>query len=143
MNERCAAGTGRFLEKVAELLDVSLDDAGELSLRANGMLEISSQCVVFAESEIISLKARGESKENILHAVNIASARRVRNLVSRIGLRNELVFAGGVSKNRGMRAALEEVIGQKFADTKLDMIYNGAIGAAIFGQRYLSGHENN
>jgi predicted CoA-substrate-specific enzyme activase len=135
MNERCAAGTGRFLEKVAVLLEVPLNEVGDLSLSYENDIEISSQCVVFAESEIISLKARGISKPDILRAVNLASARRVRNLVSRIGLREQLVFAGGVANNSGMRKALEDVIGTKFAKTKLDMIYNGAFGAAIFARR--------
>jgi predicted CoA-substrate-specific enzyme activase len=135
MNERCAAGTGRFLEKVSILLEVPLDEAGGLSLGYENAIEISSQCVVFAESEIISLKARGVSKPDILRAVNLASARRVRNLVNRIGLREQLVFAGGVSNNSGMRKALEEVIGANFAETRVDMIYNGAIGAAIFARR--------
>ncbi|MFP3040484.1 acyl-CoA dehydratase activase [Treponema primitia] len=141
MNDKCAAGTGRFLERVAELLEIPLEEAGELSLKAKGELEISSQCVVFAESEIITLKARGEPKENILNAVNLASARRVRNLVNRIGFKSELIFSGGVSKNPGMRAALEKVVEHQFAETKLDMIYNGALGAAIIAQRYAFGDE--
>jgi predicted CoA-substrate-specific enzyme activase len=141
MNDKCAAGTGRFLERVAELLDVPLEEAGELSLKARGDLEISSQCVVFAESEIITLKARGEPKENILNAVNLASARRVRNLVNRVGLKAELIFSGGVSKNPGMRAALESVVGHRFADTALDMIFNGAFGAAVMAQKYSAGIE--
>jgi predicted CoA-substrate-specific enzyme activase len=142
MNDKCAAGTGRFLERVAELLDVPLEQAGDLSMQSEGDLEISSQCVVFAESEIITLKARGEPKGNILRAVNFASARRVRNLVNRMGLKAELVFSGGVSKNPGMRAALETVVEHKFADTSLDMIYNGALGAAIIAQQYALGTEN-
>jgi predicted CoA-substrate-specific enzyme activase len=141
MNDKCAAGTGRFLERVAELLDIPLEEAGEASLRAKGDLEISSQCVVFAESEIITLKARGEPRENILNAVNLASARRVRNLVNRIGLKSELIFSGGVSKNTGMRTALEKVVGHQFAETKLDMIYNGALGAAIMAGKYAAGTE--
>jgi predicted CoA-substrate-specific enzyme activase len=141
MNDKCAAGTGRFLEKVAELLDLTLEESGEISLKASGDLEISSQCVVFAESEIITLKASGATKEDIVAAVNLASARRIRTLINRIGLKSELVFSGGVSKNPGMRTALEKIIGHSFAETKLDMLYNGALGAAIFAQKYRAGVE--
>ncbi|MDR3354365.1 MAG: acyl-CoA dehydratase activase [Synergistaceae bacterium] len=142
MNDKCAAGTGRFLERVAELLDVSLEESGELSLSSKGGQEISSQCVVFAESEIITLKTKGAPKEDILNAVNLASARRVRNLVNRIGLKPEMVFSGGVSQNPGMKAALEQVIGHGFTNTNLDMTYNGALGAAIFAQKYYLGTES-
>ncbi|NTW52515.1 MAG: CoA activase [Chlorobiaceae bacterium] len=139
MNDKCAAGTGRFLEKVAELLDYTLEELGEKAKLSEKKLEISSQCVVFAESEVISLKARGERREDIAAAIHFASARRVRNLVNRVGLEPELVFSGGVSNNPGMRFALEELIGHPIRTTKLDMVYAGALGAAVFAQRYYEG----
>lgn len=139
MNDKCAAGTGRFLEKIAELLDYRLDELGDKALQAEKKLEVSSQCVVFAESEVISLKARGERREDIAAAIHFASARRVRNLVNRLGLEPELVFSGGVSNNVGMKHALEELIGHPIKTTKLDMVYAGALGAAIFAQRYYEG----
>ena len=139
MNDKCAAGTGRFLEKVAELLDYKLEELGEKALLAEKKLEVSSQCVVFAESEVISLKAKGERREDIAAAIHFASARRVRNLVNRLGLEPELVFSGGVSNNPGMRHALEELIGHPIKTTKLDMVYAGALGAAVFAQRYYEG----
>ncbi|NTU52749.1 MAG: CoA activase [Chlorobiaceae bacterium] len=139
MNDKCAAGTGRFLEKVAELLDYSLEELGEKALQSRKKLEISSQCVVFAESEVISLKARGERREDIASAIHFASARRVRNLVNRLGLEPELVFSGGVSNNQGMKHALEELIGHPIIQTKIDMVYAGALGAAVFAQRYYEG----
>ena len=139
MNDKCAAGTGRFLEKVAELLDYQLEELGEKALLAEKKLEVSSQCVVFAESEVISLKAKGERREDIAAAIHFASARRVRNLVNRLGLDPELVFSGGVSNNPGMKFALEELIGHPIKTTKIDMVYAGALGAAVFAQRYYEG----
>lgn len=139
MNDKCAAGTGRFLEKIAELLGFTLEELGPRALRANRRIEITSQCVVFAESEVISLKARGERPEDIAAGIHFASARRVRNLVNRLGLEPQLVFSGGVSNNPGMKHALEEVIGHPIQATKIDMTYAGALGAAIFAQRFAEG----
>ncbi|CUU42506.1 2-hydroxyglutaryl-CoA dehydratase component A [Blastochloris viridis] len=141
LNDKCAAGTGRFLERIAELLGYRLDELGEKSLQAKKKIEISSQCVVFAESEVISLKAKGEHPEDIAAAIHYASARRVRNLVNRVGLDPELVFSGGVSNNLGMKRALEDLIGHPITTPKLDMVYAGAIGAAVIAQRhYQAGH---
>lgn len=139
MNDKCAAGTGRFLEKIAELLDYRLEELGQRALQSGKKLEISSQCVVFAESEVISLKARGERREDIAAAVHLASARRVRNLVNRLGLEPELVFSGGVSNNAGMKRALEELIGHPIQRTRLDMTYAGGLGAAVYAQRFHEG----
>lgn len=136
LNDKCAAGTGRFLERIAELLGWRLDELGEKSLQAQKRIEISSQCVVFAESEVISLKAKGERPEDIAAAIHYASARRVRNLVNRVGLDPELVFSGGVSNNLGMKRALEDLIGHPISTPKLDMVYAGAIGAAVIAQRH-------
>jgi predicted CoA-substrate-specific enzyme activase len=139
MNDKCAAGTGRFLEKVAELLGIPVEELGGAALGATGRAEISSQCVVFGESEVISLKARGTPIEDIAAGIHFASARRVRNLVNRVGLLPNLVFTGGVSKNLGMKQALEEVIGHPISQGKIDMVYAGALGAAALAQRIVSG----
>lgn len=143
MNDKCAAGTGRFLEKIAELLGLSLTDLGAQALQSSKRIEVSSQCVVFAESEVISLKARGERREDIAAGVHFAAARRVRNLVNRLGLEPELVFTGGVSNNVGMKSALESLIGHPIQQTKLDMTYAGALGAAVYAQRFLRGQPLN
>jgi predicted CoA-substrate-specific enzyme activase len=135
MNDKCAAGTGRFLEKISELLGYRLEELGDRALESTKKIEISSQCVVFAESEVISLKVRGERREDIAAGIHFASARRVRNLVNRLGLDPELVFSGGVSNNKGMKHALEQVVGHPIKTTRLDMVYAGALGAAIFAQR--------
>lgn len=136
MNDKCAAGSGRFLEKVAGLLNYRIDEFGRASLESKKKLEVSSQCVVFSESEVISLKVKGEKREDIAAAINVAIAKRVRNLVNKLGVEPELIFSGGVSNNPGMRKALEEVVGFPITDTKLDMIYNGALGAAIYAVNY-------
>ena len=136
MNDKCAAGTGRFLEKAAGLLEFTIHELGPASLKAQKSLAVSSQCVVFAESEIISLRARGESREDIAAGLHLASARRVVNLLSRIPLDADLVFTGGVSNNVGMRKTLEKLVGHPFAAPRLDMVYAGALGAAIHAQRF-------
>jgi predicted CoA-substrate-specific enzyme activase len=142
MNDKCAAGTGRFLEKTAVMLGLQLDELGEVALEAVSPSPISSQCVVFAESEVISLRAKGErSKDsavraNVAAGVHLATARRVHNLLNRVGIEPALAFTGGVSNNRGMWKLLEELLGHRFAQPPLDLIFAGALGAAIFAGRY-------
>jgi len=134
MNDKCAAGTGRFLEKTAQMLELTTEELGKEALKATKPSDISSQCVVFAESEIISLKAKGATRADIAAGIHIATARRVRNLFNRIGLEADLVFTGGVSNNAGMKKALEEVLGHTISEVKLNAIYAGALGAAVIAQ---------
>lgn len=136
MNDKCAAGTGRFLEKVAQLLDLDLGELGKVALAATKPSEISSQCVVFAESEVISLRARGATQEDIAAGIHLATARRVRNLLSRIGLEPGLAFSGGVSNNIGMKKAIEDLLEHPISEFKLDAIYAGALGAAVHALNY-------
>ncbi len=142
MNDKCAAGTGRFLEKAAVLLGLELHQLGEVALEANDPAMISSQCVVFAESEMISLRARGErhkdgaARANIAAGIHFATARRVKSLLGRIGTEPDLVFTGGVANNPGMWHALETLIGARFARSPIDMIYAGALGAAVHAGRH-------
>ncbi|MDR2136724.1 MAG: acyl-CoA dehydratase activase [Synergistaceae bacterium] len=131
MNDKCAAGTGRFLEKLALLLELPLEELGGEALRAQNEADISSQCVVFAESEIISLKAKGVERPDIIAGVHKATARRVRSLFNRIGIEDELVFSGGVSNNIGMKKALEEILGLSVSEVKMDTTYAGALGGAL------------
>lgn len=133
MNDKCAAGTGRFLEKVGQILELDLDELGETVLLSNNPINISSQCVVFAESEVVSLRATGAKKEDIAFGIHLASAKRVKNLLKRTGFHKDILFTGGVSNNVGMKRALEEVIGEKLSEAKLDTTYAGALGAAING----------
>jgi len=141
MNDKCAAGTGRFLEKAANLLGLTVEELGQAALNADKPSDISSQCVVFAESELISLNARGERRENIAAGIHLATARRVKNLVNRLGLEPDLVFSGGVSNNIGMWKALEELLGHPISVVKLDTVYAGALGAAILAQKSLAGED--
>lgn len=132
MNDKCAAGTGRFLEKVAQILNIPLDEFGSVVCTSNNPSDISSQCVVFAESEVISLRATGTPKEDIAYGIHLASARRVQSLLKKTGFEKDILFTGGVSNNTGMRRALKEIIGEELATTKLDTVYAGALGAAVF-----------
>ena len=142
MNDKCAAGTGRFLEKAAVLLGLELHQLGEVALEATAPAAISSQCVVFAESEVISLRARGErhkdgaARANIAAGIHFATARRVKSLLGRVGTEPDLVFTGGVANNAGMWHALESLIGAGFVRAPIDMIYAGALGAAVHAGRH-------
>jgi (R)-2-hydroxyacyl-CoA dehydratese activating ATPase len=136
MNDKCAAGTGRFLEKAAQLLDLDLRDLGDAALQADKPSSISSQCVVFSESEVISLRAKGERRENIAAGIHHATALRVRNLLNRIGLEPDIVFTGGVSNNVGMKKALEDLLKVTISATPLDSTFAGALGAAIYAAMF-------
>ncbi|BCG59125.1 2-hydroxyacyl-CoA dehydratase [Paenibacillus sp. URB8-2] len=136
MNDKCAAGTGRFLEKVAEILELTIDELGQEAVKSGSPSEISSQCVVFAESEVISLRAKGETRQDIAAGIHFASAKRVRNLLKRVGIEPGLIFSGGVSNNIGMRKALEDLSGHPLIEAKIDTIFAGALGAAIHALNY-------
>ncbi|MDR1010013.1 MAG: acyl-CoA dehydratase activase [Opitutaceae bacterium] len=142
MNDKCAAGTGRFLEKAAVLLGIELDELGPIALESKDPAPVSSQCVVFAESEMISLRARGErnndleARANIAAGVHLSAARRVNNLLGRIGIEPGLAFTGGVSNNPGMWQVLETLLKSKFQVPGIDLIYAGALGAAVYAGRH-------
>jgi predicted CoA-substrate-specific enzyme activase len=135
MNDKCAAGTGRFLEKAAGLLDLTMFDVGPESLKSTKDLEVSAQCVVFAESEVISHRAKGEVSADISAGVHMASAKRVVGLLRAIPLESDIVFTGGVSNNVGMKHALEKLLGQTIVTPRLDMVFAGCLGAAVYAQR--------
>lgn len=129
MNDKCAAGTGRFLEVMARALEVNLKDLGDFSLRADSPSKISSICTVFAESEVISMIARQEKRENIIAGIHEAAAARVAILASKITIRGPVMMTGGVAKNKGMIAALEQRLKQKLNISEYCQ-ETGAIGAA-------------
>jgi predicted CoA-substrate-specific enzyme activase len=131
MNDKCAAGTGRFLEVMANVFKVGISELGPLALKATQVLPISSTCTVFAESETISLLARGEKAENIIIGVHHAIANRIYGMFSRVGIESDVYFSGGVAKNVGMRSALESALDVKLAETSEDPQLTGAIGAAV------------
>ncbi len=130
MNDKCAAGTGRFLEVMARALEVDLDAFGELSLSAETASPISSLCTVFAESEVISLIAKGEKRENIIAGIHASIGARVVSMAKRIGFRPPAMMTGGVAKNIGVVKALEEKLGADLIVSENAQV-NGAIGAAL------------
>lgn len=139
MNDKCAAGSGRFLEKTAEMLGYQLEELGARAMESTKELQMSSQCVVFAESEIVSLKAKNEKGQDIAAGVHFAIARRVCNLVNRIGLDPELAFSGGVSNNIGVKHALESLLKRPFVTPRLNAVFCGALGAAMIAQQKVCG----
>jgi len=134
MNDKCAAGTGRFLEVMAGALAVDLDNFGDFSLKAKHPATISSLCTVFAESEVISLIAKGEKRENIIAGIHEAIAARVVAMANRVGFTTRIMMTGGVAKNIGVVRALERKIGQKIEVSEKSQV-TGAIGAAMIAQR--------
>jgi (R)-2-hydroxyacyl-CoA dehydratese activating ATPase len=130
MNDKCAAGTGRFFEMMAHALEVDLDDFGALALRAARRVPISSVCTVFAESEVVSLVAEGEPVENILGGLCRAAAERVSKLARQVGVAEPVTLTGGVAKNAGFRGALEELLGVK-TEVPAEPQLVGALGAAL------------
>lgn len=130
MNDKCAAGTGRFLEVMARAMEVDLDEFGDLSLRSSAPSTISSLCTVFAESEVISLISKGETRENIIAGIHESIAARVAAMAVRIGILRPVMMTGGVAKNRGVVSALEKKLGMPIEVTHTAQ-ENGAIGAAV------------
>jgi len=131
MNDKCAAGTGRFLSAAADVTGMSLDEIGPISLRAKSPVRLTSVCTVFVESDIMSYLAQRKTVEDILGGVHKAIATRTMSLVRRVGVEDEITFTGGVSRNTGMVQALAEVLG-KPVNVSDDGHYMGALGAALF-----------
>ena len=134
MNDKCAAGTGRFLEVMARAMEIDLNDFGKLSLRARKPSSISSMCTVFAESEVISLIAKGESRENIIAGIHNSIANRLQSMINRSGIAQPAILTGGVAQNIGIQTALEKKLKIKLLVPKTAQV-NGAIGAAILAQK--------
>lgn len=133
MNDKCAAGTGRFLEVMAGALEVPLEEIGPLSLQAKNQCDISSFCTVFAESEVISHVSAGAPKADILAGVCNSVAARVASMSSRTGLEPEIIFTGGVASNSGVAAALAKQLGCDLMIPN-DPVITAALGAALFAR---------
>jgi predicted CoA-substrate-specific enzyme activase len=133
MNDKCAAGTGRFLEVMARALEEDLDRFGGLSLAASRRAQISSTCTVFAESEVISRIASGVPKDVIIAGIHEAIAARISGMVQRIAVRDEVVMTGGVARNDGVARMLEEKLSHRVLVLPEAQI-TGAIGAALIAQ---------
>ncbi len=134
MNDKCAAGTGRFLEVMAKALGVELDQLGDFALQSLEPEKISSICTVFAESEVISMIARQKKREDIIAGIHDSAASRISILARKINIKDPITMTGGVAKNKGMVAAIS-----KHLDLNIDVgehpQENGAIGAAVLASR--------
>jgi len=130
MNDRCAAGTGKFLEFMAAALGLEVEEFGEFALKARGSVKISSMCTVFAESEAVSLVAKGQDPASIARGLHEAIARRTLAMLGRVSRTQPILFAGGVARNKCMRRVLEEALGtQLVVPDQPEMV--GALGAAL------------
>ena len=132
MNDKCAAGTGRFLEMMAKTLEISTEELGPVSLNWKEDIEISSMCSVFAESEVISLIAQNKEISDITHGLHKAIAGRAMSLIRRVNPKGQYMMTGGVAKNAGVVKVLEELLGEKIFISEEPEI-TGALGAALFG----------
>ncbi len=133
MNDKCAAGTGRFLEVMARSLDVPLESMGYLSSLASQNVRITATCTVFAESEVVALIAQGVPKEDIVKGLHRAIAERIAGMVCRLRAKPPFVMTGGVAKNKGVVLAIREVLNSDVCVPDEPQIV-GALGAALLAQ---------
>jgi predicted CoA-substrate-specific enzyme activase len=131
MNDKCAAGTGRFLSAAADVTGLPLDEIGPRALEAKNPVRLTSVCTVFVESDIMSYLAQRKTVEDILGGVHRAIATRTMSLIRRVGVEDEVTFTGGVSRNIGMVRGLEAVLGRPI-NVSDEGHYMGALGAALF-----------
>jgi predicted CoA-substrate-specific enzyme activase len=131
MNDKCAAGTGRFLGAASSALEIPLDELGPTALRGERPVKISTTCTVFAESEVLSWLGKGKKIEDILLGVHQSIARRSAGLLRRVGVEEEVTFTGGVARNVAMVEALNERLGLR-VNVSEESHYMGALGAALF-----------
>jgi len=134
MNDKCAAGTGRFLDVMARVLEVDVNDLGTLGAKSTKHVGISSTCTVFAESEVISQLAQDTNKCDIINGIHQSVAGRVAGLAHRVGVQDQVVMTGGVAQNAGIVKALEDQLGHKIHTSPLTQ-YVGALGAALFAYK--------
>jgi predicted CoA-substrate-specific enzyme activase len=131
MNDKCAAGTGRFLGAAAAALDIPLDELGSRALQSRRPVRISTTCTVFAESEVLSWLGKGKKIEDILWGVHQSISSRSTSLLRRVGIEDEVTFTGGVTRNVAMIRALEARL-ERDLNVSEDSHYMGALGAALF-----------
>ena len=132
MNDKCAAGTGRFLDVMSGVLETEVSELGALSAQALNPVSISSTCTVFAESEVISHLSKEIPKEDIIAGIHASVAGRVSGLVKRVGVRQKVVMVGGVARNEVVVKAMEEALGVDIIVPEFCAQLNGALGAALF-----------
>ncbi len=141
MNDKCAAGTGRFLGGASAALEIPLDDLGPTALRSDKPVKISTTCTVFAESEILSWLGKGKKVEDILLGVHQSVAQRALGLLRRVGIEREVAFTGGVAKNIGMVKAIEDLLGFPVHVSE-ESHYMGALGAALFAMDHIKSRQS-
>ncbi len=135
MNDKCAAGTGRFLEVMARTLGLSLEELGTVSRQARKRAALSSRCGIFCETEVLRFLQRGADRADIAAGVNRAMAERVAALVRRVGAEPEVTMSGGVAKNPGVKEELERILGLRIRHCPVDPQIVGALGAAVLAKR--------
>jgi predicted CoA-substrate-specific enzyme activase len=137
MNDKCAAGTGRFLELLANVLEVPLDEMGKLSLESQNPVDITTTCLVFAKSEVAANIANGKKKEDLIAGIHRAIARRLIVMAKRVGIRKEVFFDGGPARNIGMRKTFETELGFPIQVPDMPQIVT-ATGAALIAHEKIT-----
>ena len=135
MNDKCAAGTGRFFEAMAHAFECSLDEFSSLSLSAKNAIPITAQCTVFAESEVISLVGEGKPRDEIAAGIQQAVAKRCFVMAKKAGATDKITLTGGCAKNIGLKKAIENVLRIKVVELKTDPQLMGALGAAEYARQ--------
>lgn len=133
MSDKCAAGTGRFLEVIAPILGLRMEDLGSVSLKSTRKVPISSTCTVFAEQEVVSRLSEGIAVEDVVAGLHDAIAGRVARMARRLKIEPDVVFTGGVAKNIGVVKALKDILGFEILVPE-EPLLSGAIGAALLGR---------
>ncbi len=141
-NDKCASGTGRFLEVMAEAMEIPLEDLGEMAAKSTEKLTISNQCVIFAETEVVSLVNEGKEICDIMNALHYALAKRASSMGKSIGVQEDVVMTGGVAKNSGVFRAISEVLDVPLKGLgNVDPQIVGAMGAALYAQEKVAGEK--
>ena len=135
MNDKCAAGTGRFFEAMARAFEMDLTEFSRLSLKAKNVIPITAQCTVFAESEVISLVGEGKPMDEIAAGIELSVAKRCFVMSKKAGATDRITLTGGCAKNDGLKAAIEKVLKLKVIDLPIDPQLIGALGAAEFARQ--------
>lgn len=135
MNDKCAAGTGRFFESMARAFEMSLDEFSNLSLTAKNVIPITAQCAVFAESEVISLVGEGKPMEEIAAGIQLSVAKRCFVMAKKVGAADSVTLTGGCAKNEGLKKAIEKVLKINVVDLPTDPQLMGALGAAEYARQ--------
>lgn len=135
MNDKCAAGTGRFFEAMAHAFEMSLPEFSRLSLKAKNTIPITAQCTVFAESEVISLVGEGKPMDEIAAGIELAVAKRCFVMAKKAGATDSITLTGGCAKNDGLKQAIEKVLKIKVVDLAIDPQLMGALGAAEYARQ--------